>query len=63
MAYSPKWIGNTNRLRIPMELKPVIESFKWNVQFPADYVDCPKGSYDYLGNDFVHQLCTFFLAI
>ena len=62
MAYSPRWMNNTARLRFPIECKSPIDGYRWNVHIPADYIDAPKGQFDYLGLDFVHQLCEWPLA-
>ncbi|GFZ43380.1 hypothetical protein JCM24511_01100 [Saitozyma sp. JCM 24511] len=46
MVHSPAWLGNKIRLKLPENVRPIIESFKSPIRYSAEYVD-PEG-FDHL---------------
>lgn len=56
MVHSPAWLGNKIRLKLPENVRPMIESFKSPIRYSAEYVD-PKG-FDHLSLEFNYDPCT-----
>jgi hypothetical protein len=57
MSYSPAWMNNQVRLCLPQEAQPVIGSYRWNVDIPADFMPAAEGRFDYLSLGFNYDLC------
>jgi hypothetical protein len=56
MVHSPAWLGNKIRLKLPENVRPMIESFKSPIRYSAEYVD-PEG-FDHLSLAFNYDPCT-----
>ena len=52
LSFSPAWINNKTRIKLPRTIEKVIVSYSEKIEIPAEYVD----EYDYRSQDFTYDL-------